>query len=133
MNLFIFGLVFAVVGFLLWWQWSMARQARRQVGRVAPDTHLVDGAGEAQRQVYFFHAAHCGPCRAVAPLVDRLGREYPNLIKADVADQPELARQFDVAATPSFIVVTQGRISEVRLGGVTEAWLRTRLDSEAGT
>ncbi|MDZ7661566.1 thioredoxin family protein [Thiohalophilus sp.] len=130
MNLFIFGLILAVVGFLLWWQWSMLRQARRYVGRPAPDTTAVDGANRAARRIYFFHAVHCGPCRAVAPLVDRLCREYPNLVKVDVASHPALARRFGVAATPSFIIVANDRIDEVRLGGVTEAWLRNRLNIE---
>lgn len=132
MNLFIVGLVLAVVGFLLWWQRGLVRQARRHVGRVAPDTGAIDSAGEADRRIYFFHAVHCGPCRAVAPLVERLARDYPNLIKVDVAEHPELAREFGVAATPSFIVVTHGRISEVALGGVTAAWLQRRLDNKEG-
>jgi thiol-disulfide isomerase/thioredoxin len=77
--------------------------------------------------IYFFHAAHCGPCRAIKPLVDRLSGEYPNLVQVDVAEQSELVREFGIAATPSFIAVDGARILGVKLGAVSESWLRTRL------
>ncbi len=130
MKILILGLIIAGIGFLLWWQWSVLRKAQRNVGRPAPDTTVIDPVNRAGRRIYFFHAVHCGPCRAVAPLVDRLRREYPNLVKVDVASHPELARRFGVTATPSFIVVANDRIDEVRLGGVTEGWLRNRLNIE---
>ena len=63
------------------------------------------------------------------PLVDSLREEFPNLIKVDVAENMDLARSFGIAATPSFIVVNSGVVSEVKLGGVSASWLRERLST----
>jgi thiol-disulfide isomerase/thioredoxin len=119
--------ILAVVALLLLGQWLVLRRARRAEGQPAPDTSAVDQGIDAPRRVYYFYSAHCGPCRAIAPLIDRLREEYPNLIKVDVPVHLELARDFGIAATPSFIVVVEGMVSEVKLGGVSEAWLREKL------
>ncbi len=127
MNTIIVSLIVIVTALLLYWQWRTVQQAKRCEGRPIPDTASVDGEIKANKRVYFFHAAHCGPCKAITPLVDSLRAEYPNLIKVDVADNLELAQSFGIAATPSFIVVCDGIVSEVKLGGVSESWLRERL------
>lgn len=129
MNIFIALLISIPLALILSWQWAALRRARHSEGKPAPDTTAVDDGIDLPHRVYFFHAAHCGPCHAVTPLVDRLRQEYPNLIKVDIADHPELARGFGVAATPSFITVTDGRIGDVRLGARSESWLRAQLGS----
>jgi len=103
-------------------------QARRAQGRPAPDTAAVDGAAAADRvRVYYFHATHCGPCRAMMPLVEQLNVHHRNLIKLDVAESRTLALRFGVTATPSFIQVVDGIIRQVKLGGQSEARLRDML------
>lgn len=116
------------VGAILLLQFMAVRRAKQSEGRLAPDTSAVDGpAGEDGRRVYYFHAVHCGSCRAATPVVDRLHAEHRNLIKVDVAEHPELARAFGIAATPSYIVVDDGRISQVNLGPQSESKLRGLL------
>ncbi|TDY03922.1 thioredoxin family protein [Thiohalophilus thiocyanatoxydans] len=131
MELLFFGLIVTVTGLLLWWQWAMRRRARRLVGRAAPDTRAVDRHCTARHRIYFFHAPRCGPCRAAAPVVDKLSRQYSNLISVDVTAHPRLAYEFGIAVTPSFVVVTNDRISELRLGAAGESWLRARLERGA--
>jgi len=118
-------LILIPVMLLLGMQWLAQRRARLSIGRqVSVDEPTMRGE---QKQIYFFHATHCGPCRAIKPLVQRLSGEYPNLVLVDVVEEPEQAREFGIAATPSFIVVKRATISEVKLGTVSESWLRTRL------
>jgi thiol-disulfide isomerase/thioredoxin len=127
MNTIIVLVIVAFTALILYRQWSVLAQAKRCQGKPAPDTSTVDGGINADKRVYFFHAAHCGPCKAITPLVDRVRQEFPNLIKVDVAANLELAQAFGIAATPSFIVVCDGVVSEVKLGGVSASWLRERL------
>lgn len=102
---------------------ALAR-ARRSEGRPAPDTSTVDGGARGERRrLYYFYASHCGPCLAMAPLVDRLGGAHGNLIKVNVAEAVGLARAFGIAATPSFVLVEDGLIRQVRLGGQSERQL----------
>lgn len=127
MSTIVAVVIISVVVLLLLWQWHVLRQAKRCEGKPAPDTSSVDGEVKANKRVYFFHAAHCGPCKAITPLVDQVRQEFPNLIKVDVAANLELAQAFGIAATPSFIVVCDDVVSEVKLGGVSASWLRERL------
>lgn len=118
------------VGFLLTLQLATYWRARRVLGRAAPDTSSVDGsaAGE-RRRIYYFFAEHCGPCRAMSALVAQLQQVHHNLIKGDVAQSLTLARAFGVAATPSFVLVEDNTIRQVRLGGISEKRLRHMLEA----
>lgn len=124
----VFILLAGVVAFLFLLQGLAWMRARRSQGQPAPDTADVDGAAAADPlRVYYFYAVHCGPCRAIMPLVERLRASHRNLIKVDIADSRELARDFGVAATPSFIQVVDGIIRKVKLGGQSEAQLLAML------
>jgi thiol-disulfide isomerase/thioredoxin len=117
--------LFMLVVFI--WQWRSQRKAQQMVDRKAPDTSTVDGAIDAPKKVYFFHAHHCRPCRVIEPLVDEVRAQQPNLIKIEIGEHIELARAFQVAATPSFVAVENGTIKAVRLGAVDKQWLNSRL------
>lgn len=120
--------VTTAVALLLLWQLAMWLQARRSLGRPAPDTCAVDGDAAADPvRVYYFYAERCGHCRSMTPLVERLRVSHRNLVKLDLAEARELARAFGVVATPSFIQVTDGRIRRVMLGAQSEKQLRALL------
>lgn len=99
MTTVVLFLIGGAATFLVLLQGLMWLQARRAQGRPAPDTTLVDGKAAADRvRVYYFYATHCGPCRSMMPLVERLRGDHRNLIKLDVSESRELARSFGVAA-----------------------------------
>lgn len=129
MNTIIVLAIITVTALILFSQWRVLRQAKECEGLPTPDTSAVDGGVDTGRRVYFFHAAHCGPCKAITPLVDQLQQEFPNLIKVDVAENMELVQSFGIAATPSFIAVCDDVVSEVKLGGVSASWLREKLST----
>lgn len=120
-------LIYALIGFaafLILMQFLALYRARRSIGAAAPDTTDLDGvAPEERRRLYYFHAAHCGPCRAMTALVDRLRPAHAHLIKVDVAERPELAYAFGIAGTPSFVLVEDGVIRQVKLGAQSERQL----------
>lgn len=128
-------LIVAVVLFLtavLLLQYLTMRRARRVEGRPAPDTSAVDGdARDDPRRLYYFHSPQCGPCRATTPVVDRLRADHRNLIKVDVTRAPDLARAFGVLATPSFVLVEDGAIRRVHLGGQGERQIVAMLRGAA--
>ena len=126
--MFIGSVVF--VGLVLALQLSAYWRARRVVGSVAPDTSSVDGIAASEcRRVYYFFAENCGPCRAMTPLLARLQQTHRNLVKVDVAQSMALARAFGIAATPSFVLVEDNTIRQVRLGGMNETRLKHMLEA----
>ena len=65
-----------------------------------------------------FWASWCGPCRMVAPLVEEIAEERPDIKvgKINVDEQPELARQFGVMSIPALVVMKEGRIANQAVG-----------------
>ena len=59
-----------------------------------------------------FWASWCGPCKAVAPVVDEIASEQAGkavVAKVDIDANRELAVRFGISAIPSFIVFRNGR------------------------
>lgn len=120
-------LFFVFLAVVLTMQWRMRSQARQQIGIDVPAA-VRETAGQG-KLVYFMHAAHCGPCKAIRPLVEKVAINAANMILVDVGQQPELAAAFQVRGTPTFIALDQGKVVDVKLGAVTERWLREHLAS----
>ena len=66
-----------------------------------------------------FWAPWCGPCRAVAPILEQISREHGDKLtvaKLDVDANPLTAQRFQVASIPTMIVF-KGGIATTRLVG----------------
>ena len=65
-----------------------------------------------------FWAPWCGPCRMVAPIVEEIAAERPDIKvgKVNVDEQPELARQFGVSSIPTLVVMKEGKIVNQAMG-----------------
>ena len=76
-------------------------------------------------------AAWCAPCRAIAPVVEELAKEYSGKVvfgKLNVDDNPETAEKFGIRAIPTLLVMKNG--SEVdRIVGVLP---RNQLEARIG-
>ncbi len=58
-----------------------------------------------------FWAAWCGPCRMVAPVIDKLADEYEgklDIAKVNVDENPELAGRYDIMSIPSVFLFNNG-------------------------
>jgi thioredoxin 1 len=58
-----------------------------------------------------FWAEWCGPCRMVAPVLEEIGKDYPDQItiaKLNVDENPGVAATYDVMSIPTMIVFQQG-------------------------
>jgi len=57
-----------------------------------------------------FWAAWCGPCRAFAPVFERVSQRHPDAVfaKVDTEDQPELAGRYGITSIPTLVVYREG-------------------------
>lgn len=70
-----------------------------------------------------FWATWCGPCRAVAPVVEKLATEYEGRIKVsklNVDDHGEIAERFGVNSIPSLLLFDKGEVADRLIGAVPQ-------------
>ena len=70
-----------------------------------------------------FWAAWCAPCRAMAPMLDRLAGEFPSLriVKIDADANVEVLKEYDVTSLPTLLVYRSGNRVEQLVGKVPYA------------
>lgn len=79
-----------------------------------------------------FWAPWCGPCRMVAPTLDKLAGEWNGKVKiakVNVDENPRVAGQYGVQSIPTMMVVINGKIVERWAGALPEPALRSRLSA----
>ena len=77
-----------------------------------------------------FWAEWCGPCRAVAPIVEELAREYDGklkVVKLNVDDNPQTPSRYGVRGIPNLIVFAGGEVKEQIIGAVPKSELVRKI------
>jgi thioredoxin 1 len=78
-----------------------------------------------------FWAAWCGPCRALAPIVDEVAKQYSGKIvvgKMDVDKNPATAQRFGVRGIPTLLVFKGGQVREQIVGFVPKDRIEKAID-----
>jgi len=74
-----------------------------------------------------FWAPWCGPCRMVAPILDKLAKEYEGKLlvtKVNTDENPDWATKFGVQGIPTMLFVSGGKIAHRQVGALPEGMLR---------
>ena len=78
-----------------------------------------------------FWAPWCGPCRAIAPVVEELSADYGNRLKVakcNVDDNPKTPGKFGIRAIPTLIIFKAGSVSEQITGAVAKSQITAAID-----
>jgi thioredoxin 1 len=81
-----------------------------------------------------FWAEWCGPCRAIAPVLDALIQESKGkvgLAKVNVDENPGLAARYGIRSIPTILLVKQGKVVDQVIGAVPRAKIKEKLDALA--
>jgi thioredoxin 1 len=82
-----------------------------------------------------FYATWCGPCKALAPIVEKLAQEYDGRLKVgklNIDEAPGAPSQFGVRAVPTLVFFKAGKPVDTVVGLKRENELRERIDRLVG-
>jgi thioredoxin 1 len=78
-----------------------------------------------------FWAPWCGPCRAIAPVIEELNTEYAGKVKmakCNVDDNPKTPSRYGIRAIPTLIIFKAGNVSEQITGAVAKSQIAAAID-----
>ena len=78
-----------------------------------------------------FWASWCGPCKAIAPVIDEIAGEYNGKVlvgKVDVDQNQDTARKYGVRSIPTLLIIKDGKVVNQIVGAVPKQNITTMLD-----
>jgi thioredoxin 1 len=78
-----------------------------------------------------FYAAWCGPCRMIAPVVEKLSKDYDGkfkFCKLNIDQNTQMATKYSVMSIPRLLFFNRGeQVGEIQ-GAVPEGTLRAKIE-----
>jgi thioredoxin 1 len=74
-----------------------------------------------------FWAPWCGPCRMVAPILEKLAKEYDGKLlvaKVNTDENPEWMMKYGIQGIPTMLFISNGKIVHRQVGALPERMLR---------
>lgn len=100
---------------------------------ISEPIHVTDGAFEQTvlkstlPVIVDFWAPWCSPCRAVAPVLDKIAKEFAGKLlvaKVNTDEDQQWAGTYNVQGIPTMLFVANGKIIHRQVGALPEKMLR---------
>ncbi|MCM1173449.1 MAG: thioredoxin [Blautia sp.] len=82
-----------------------------------------------------FYADWCGPCKMMAPVVEKLAEKYDGKIKVgkcNIDEENKIASQYGIMSIPTMMIFVNGEIRETVVGAVSQNELEKKIDKVLG-
>jgi thioredoxin 1 len=82
-----------------------------------------------------FWAEWCGPCHAIAPVLDQIADERSDLkvVKLNIDEEPAIAQRYGVMSIPTLILFKDGEPQAAAVGAMPKSMLEERLGLAGAT
>lgn len=77
-----------------------------------------------------FWAIWCGPCKAIAPIIDQIANDYSNKVKVgkvDVDNNNQIAMKYGIRSIPTLLLFNNGEVVDQVIGNVGKDSIESML------
>ncbi len=126
-------ILYTILGIILVFvaiRFALVISMKQKQGRPAPelDGKMGKAIRRGKRVLLYFYGPTCPPCVQMAPIIEKIAQEVPNIYKIDVTKEMPIARKFGVMGTPAVVVIENGVIQQFKMGFQNEAALKQLLN-----
>lgn len=99
------------------------------------DQNFEDEVLQADRPVLVdYWAEWCGPCKAVAPILEEIAAEYGERVrvaKLNIDENPDVPARYGIRGIPTLMLFKNGNVEATKVGALSKSQLTAFLDSNA--
>jgi thioredoxin 1 len=103
-----------------------------KIANLTTDSFKTTVQSSATPVLVDFWAPWCGPCKAIAPVLEELATELDGklkIAKVNIDDHDAIAAEYGVRAIPTMILFKGGQVAETLVGMMPKAALKAKLSA----
>lgn len=78
-----------------------------------------------------FYADWCGPCKMMAPIIEKLAEKYDGKVKigkCNIDEENKIASQYGIMSIPTMMLFINGKVKETVVGAVPQKELEDKIE-----